>query len=269
MEKNIVDYKQEILTAIDKLKLTDVFVKENIFQQLYRCDLYIYIRISTEKQEFGRQLIELYDWAKKKDLTICVDFIYCDKFTGKSLKRDSYEKLRKAVKENDYIYVSEVSRLGRNWDEVKKEWYKLKSENINLLVGDFGLLSSPLPNEENEDMTVDKKFIQELTFNGVLYAACKKIEEVSNSTKAGLKRVKATGIKLGRPTSEKNNFENFLNTLRVQLEENVGQRKACLITRFPFASYQNYLKEYYNRFNTKDLSKILKNLEQGGKQLWL
>ena len=75
----------ELFSNDEKYKdIKNYITIENDFLNKYNNDLYVYIRESTEKQEFGRQIIELYKWLKNKDIKICIDFIYCDKYTGKS-----------------------------------------------------------------------------------------------------------------------------------------------------------------------------------------
>ena len=255
------EFKQEIVSFIEENKLGDVFTTEDVFYNLFKCHLYVYIRVSTEKQEFGRQILEIYSWAKKKNIKICIDCIFCDKYTGKTLKRKAYEEMRIFTKENDYILVSEVSRLGRNWDDVKKEWYKLRAENVNLLIMDYDLLSATLPNEESVIMNVDRKFMQENIFNGILYASCKKIEEVSKSTKAGLKKAKLKGKKVGRGKGNLNTKENFINTLEIMISKKIGYQKAVFITKFPRGSFTPVMNKCYNKYNTKDLEQIIENLK--------
>ncbi len=255
-------YKQEIIDFINDNKLNDVFTVENKFMNDYKVNLYVYLRVSTEKQEFGRQLLELHEWAKKKNTFICIDYIFCDKYTGKTLKRQAYQELKENIKENDYILVTEVSRLGRNWDDIKKEWYKLKADNINLLVMDYDLLSANLPNEQAMIMNVDKKYMQESIFNGILYASCKKIEEVSISTKNGLKKARLQGKVVGKPKGIYNTKENFIKTLDYMITNQVGQDKATMWTRYPVKSFKNDLKKCYIKYNTKDYKEILNKVRK-------
>lgn len=255
------DYKQEIIDFINENNLNDIFIIEDDFYNGYECHLYVYIRVSTENQDFGRQILELYEWAKKKNIKICIDYIYCDKYTGKTLKRKAYEELRKNAKENDYILVTEVSRLGRNWDDIKKEWYKLKADNINLLIMDYDLLSANLPNEQAVIMNVDKKFMQENIFNGILYAACKKIEETSKSTKNGLKKARLQGKKLGRPIKKQATKENLITTLKLCQNENLSYRKACDKTFYPLGTFTLKLKQYKQKYNINNMEEIIKILE--------
>lgn len=261
--------KKEILDAIELFSknenyedIKEYITTENSFLSLYGCNLYWYVRVSTTKQEFDRQIIELYKYLKEKNLKICIDNIYCDKFTGKRLDRKEYQNLRSVMIKNDYFIIAEVARLGRNWDEIKKEWYKLKAEEINLLVMDFDLLSAPLPHETSEKMTIDKKFMQESVFNGVLYASCKKLEEVSRTTKDGLEKAQLKGVKLGRPKDARTTLENFKKILRFMIDKKMTQNDACSRVRYPVSSFKIQLKQYYQKYNTKDYKEILDHLER-------
>ena len=256
--------KEEIIDFIDKLsknkKYKDIkkyISQENSFYNKYNCQLYVYLRVSTGKQEFGRQIIELYNWLKNKDVTIYIENIYCDKFTGKSMSRKEYKKVRSLLNKNDFLLISEVSRLGRNWDETKEEWYNLRDLNINKLIMDYDLLSDTLPFEKSIDMTLDRKFVQELIFNAILYVACKKIEEVSKSTKDGLETARMKGKILGHPRSEKANKENFIKTLEYMISNNKGQIKATLKTGFPKDTFTRDIKKCYEKYDTKDYKNIM------------
>lgn len=260
MEKKT--FKNEILTFINDNNLSDVFITYNDFREKYDCSLYVYFRVSTEKQDFGRQILQAYKWAKDKNIKIFIDNIYCDKYTGKTLKRKAYEELRTQTQKNDFILVTEVSRLGRNWDDVKKEWYKLKAEEINLLIMDYDLLSDELPNEEKQKMTVDRKFMQESIFNGILYAACKKIEEVSRATKGGLNKAKLNGVKLGKPRGSNSSKENLIKTIEYMINNNVGQKKAAIMCKYPDTTLKKDLKKLYTEYNTKDYNEILQKLKE-------
>lgn len=256
------DYKQEIIEFINENNLNDVFTINNLFYEKYECNLFVYIRVSTEKQEFGRQLLELYEWAKKKNITICIDYVYCDKYTGKKTTRQQYEEMHTLLKENDYLIVSELNRLGRNWDNTKKEWQFLIDKNINIVILDNELLSAKLPNEKQEVVTLEYKFVRDIVFNAINYVASKKIEEVSTSTKAGLQKARMQGKRIGKPRSKWSSKENFIHTLEYMLENSVGQDKATFKTRFPIDTFKRDLKKCYNKYNTKDYQEILNKIKE-------
>lgn len=261
IEEKRKKWAEEIKKFINDNNMKDVFTNENIFYNLYNCNLYVYIRVSTEKQDFGRQLIELYEWAKKHNITIYIENIFFDKFTGKKITRDGYQAFKRALKNGDYIITTNVNRLGRNWDEIKKEWYNMETNNINRIILDNKNLSVELPNEKQQEITLNRKFIQDISFSAVLYAACQKIQEVSETTKDGLKRAAAKGRFPGRPTGKYSTMNNFIDTLKLIVEDGKTTREAFKITKIPNQTYFYWLKKYkkdFNVDNTKDLYNILK-----------
>lgn len=263
-----MEEKKEILEYIKQNNLFDVFSFQNEFYNNYGVNLYLYLRISTKHQDFKRQILTAYEWAKKKNIKIDVNNIYCDQYTGKSLNRKSYRNMRELTKKGDFILYTELSRMGRNWDEIKKEWYTLKIQEINVLIMDNEQLSATLPTEIKETMTIDKKFIQELVFNGVLYVACKKIEEVSTATKNGLKSARLQGKIIGKPRTERTSFDNFKKTIQFIVENNTSQKNACKITNYSIDTFKKDISKIYKRYNTKNYKTILALLEKETQCLW-
>lgn len=258
------EYKQEIIDFINEHNLDDVFVIEDDFYNNFKCHLYVYIRVSTENQDFGRQILELYEWLKKKDIKICIDCIFCDKYTGKKLTRKEYEEMHNLLSENDYLLVSELNRLGRNWDNTKKEWQFLTDKNINTIILDNSMLSAKLPNEKQETITLEYKFVRDIVFNAINYVASKKIEEVSRSTKAGLKKAKMQGKRIGRPSQNTiSTKENLISTIKLCVNEEKSYDKACKITRYPLGTFRLKIKQIRDTYKVKELTEILNILESG------
>lgn len=259
--------KQYILNFISTNGLEDVFTEENIFYSLYNCNLYAYFRVSTSSQEFDREILELYKWSKKKGITIFIDNIYCDVTTAKRLNRENYNQLRAIVKENDYILVSNLNRLGRGdpyegYENVKKEWYYYKSQDVKLLIAEDELseyISAPLPFEDN-DTTINRMYLQDMIFTNILYKDCLKLIEVSNTTKSGLEKARLKGKKLGRP--RKSDLNGFIETLEYMVKNNVGQNKACIAKRYPSMTFKKDLKSYYVKYRTTDYAEILEKLKK-------
>ena len=262
--------QNEILEIMNTLKENEnykdieVYIKsnDNEFYNRYHCNIFAYMRVSTEKQDFTRQVIELYEFLKKKNISILTSNIFCDKFTGKRINREQYQAMKKQLKENDYLITSNLSRLGRNWDDIKKEWYEMECNNINRIIIDNENLSVELPTEEKKVIDLNRKMIQDITFSACLYSACQKIEEVSQSTKDGLKKAVANGKKLGKPCGVYSNRDNFLATIRLQINENMIQKYACEITKLPLPTYQLWLKKERERTGIQDLKELLEHLEK-------
>lgn len=264
------DFIEEVKIFIKNNNMDDIFTEENSFFTLYNCNIYIYMRVSTDSQDFGRELIELYNWLKKKGIKVCINNIFCDKCTGKKLNRKDYQRLKDTIKENDYLLISNLNRLGRGnpnegYENIKKEWYYYKFKDIKILIAEDELneyISAPLPFEPHET-TLNRLFLQDMIFVNTLYKDCLKLLEVSNTTKSGLIKAKMQGKQLGRPNSENSTKENLINTLKLINDENYSIEKALNKTRFPRASFFIKIREYKNILNTNDLNIIIKELEKG------
>ena len=264
-------FKNELLEMLEVLKndkqgtyndVYDYFVNYNWFKETYFVDLYSYMRASTTKQEFGREVIALYNYLKKKNIKLYIDNIYLDKFTGKKLQRNAFNEMKKNVASHDYILVTESSRLGRNYKEMKKEWATFKEQNINILMADTivgELLNSPLPFEPKE-ITLEKEFLQDILIPLVFLEDQNKINIVSKTTKDGIKKAKAKGKTVGKPCGKYTTIENFIKVLELQ-ENGLSSKKACEKRHFPESTYFKYLKEYRQKYNIQDNKTMIKLLK--------
>lgn len=87
-----------------------------------------YIRISDQSQKIDRQIESM------KNLGIKDKFIYIDKQSGKNFNRPSYQKMIKALKSGDSLYIKELDRLGRNKEEIKNELKKFRDKKIHVRI---------------------------------------------------------------------------------------------------------------------------------------
>ena len=89
-------------------------------QQLPKSKIFGYIRVSTSGQSIDRQKEEmLADGIAEKDL-------YIDYASGKDFDRPQYQAMKKALRKGDTVFFDSLDRLGRNYDEMKKEWLSLE-----------------------------------------------------------------------------------------------------------------------------------------------
>lgn len=78
--------------------------------------LYAYIRISHKDQNEARQILTM------EKLGVLKKNMYIDKASGKDIEREQYQTLRSTAKEGDVIYMDDLDRLGRNYDDIIEEW---------------------------------------------------------------------------------------------------------------------------------------------------
>lgn len=96
-----------------------------------------YVRVSSKEQNEDRQLIAMRQYG------IRGQFIYIDKQSGKDFVRPQYRKLLRKLKKEDTLVVKSIDRLGRNYDEILKQWRIItKEKKTNIVVLDMPLLDT-------------------------------------------------------------------------------------------------------------------------------
>ena len=118
----------------------------------------IYARVSStgDRQSTERQVIDLTDYAKKNSLTICKTFEEHISGAKKNHERPVLQEcLTYCVEEKiDVVLLSELSRLGRNVDEVLANIRFAKENHLNIYFQKEGLSIYGADNKENPYLTI-------------------------------------------------------------------------------------------------------------------
>ena len=100
-------------------------------------NVYGYVRVSSIDQNEDRQLIVM------DENNVTKGNIYIDKQSGKDFERPQYKKLVKKLKAGDLLYILSIDRLGRNYEDIQKQWRILtKDIGIDICVIDMPLLDT-------------------------------------------------------------------------------------------------------------------------------
>ncbi|MDR1559738.1 MAG: recombinase family protein [Clostridiales bacterium] len=122
--------------------------------------VYGYARVSTANQNEARQLDAL------ETLKIPRDQIFVDKMSGKDFNRPAYRALVNNLEEGDLLYVGSIDRLGRDYDEIQREWRALtKDKGVDIAVLEMSLLDT---RKQNDFMGT---FIADLTLQILSFVA--------------------------------------------------------------------------------------------------
>lgn len=158
--------------------------------------VWAYYRVSTDKQDFESQKVGVVDYCKRAGITIDKEVID-DGVSGtvKAYKRNLGHILV-AMRKDDILITSELSRLGRSTIDVLDTCKKITDAGVKCYFVKQGL-------------TLDQSPMGKLMIS--IFAAFAELERdlISMRTKEGLKRVKASGVKLGRKFGAKNNTRWF------------------------------------------------------------
>ncbi|MCM1193011.1 MAG: recombinase family protein [Butyrivibrio sp.] len=153
--------------------------------------IYGYARVSSTDQNEERQMVALCDAA------VSEKNIFMDKQSGKDFERPNYKKLVKKLKDGDILYVLSIDRLGRNYEEIQKQWRILTKEiGIDICVLDMPLLDT----RNGKDLM--GTFIADLVLQILSFVAQSERENIKKRQAEGIAAAKARGVKFGRPEKE-------------------------------------------------------------------
>ena len=81
-----------------------------------------YIRVSSMDQNEDRQQIAM------REMGVAPKDIFVDKQSGKNFERPAYQAMLKKIRRGDLLYIVSIDRLGRNYEEVQRQWRILTKE---------------------------------------------------------------------------------------------------------------------------------------------
>ena len=162
--------------------------------------IYGYVRVSSVDQNEDRQLICM------SENKVPEGNVYIDKQSGKDFNRPQYKKLVKKLKEGDLLYILSIDRLGRNYEDIQKQWRILtKDIGIDICVIDMPLLDT----RNGKDLM--GTFIADLVLQILSFVAQNERENIKKRQAQGIAAAKAKGVKFGRPESPlPENFDSII-----------------------------------------------------------
>ena len=149
-----------------------------------------YIRVSSKDQCLERQLAVL------KALGIEEKYIYQDKQSGKDFDRTGYQYMKKCLEPGDTLVIKELDRIGRNQEELKREWQYFRDNEINVRVLDLPALNI---NYDDENIKPLVKMINNIIFEIMCWKAQNEREVIRKRQAEGIAVAKANNVKFGRP----------------------------------------------------------------------
>lgn len=151
-------------------------------------NVYGYVRVSSIDQNEDRQLIIM------DENNVPSKNVYIDKQSGKDFERPQYKKLVKKLKQGDLLYILSIDRLGRNYEDIQKQWRILtKDIGIDICVIDMPLLDT----RNGKDLM--GTFIADLVLQILSFVAQSERENIKKRQAQGIAAAKAKGVKFGRP----------------------------------------------------------------------
>lgn len=156
---------------------------------------YGYARVSSDDQKLDRQVEALMAEG------IPSTYIITDKQSGKDFDRKGYNSLvgtelsAPLLREGDVLVIMSLDRLGRNYEEIRKQWQRITVE----LKADIKVLDMPLlDTAQRDDGNLDRRFIADLVLQILSYVSEKERIKIKERQRQGIELAKSRGVYKGR-----------------------------------------------------------------------
>lgn len=195
--------------------------------------IYGYVRVSTREQNEDRQMRALYK------VQIPKQNIYVDRQSGKDFNRPMYLRLLKKMKPEDILYVKSIDRLGRNYDEILKQWRILtKEKKVDIVVLDMPLLDT----RRGKDLM--GTFLSDIVLQVLSFVAENEHKNIRQRQKEGIEAAMQRGVQFGRPQMPMP--DNFEQVYEKWLNKEISGEEAarqCNLARTTFYRRAKLQKE--------------------------
>ena len=167
----------------------------------------ILARVSTDKQEYERQINELTEFCRKMNWQ--VEKVFANKISGavKNEEREEIVELIEYVKSNDICRVVclEISRVGRNTLEALKIIQTLNENGVSLYVKNYNLETLDSNGKVNPVASLICTILLEVASMERLTIK----ERMASGRKQYIERCRKDGVKMGRPSTYRKSDDEY------------------------------------------------------------
>ena len=193
-----------------------------------------YVRVSTDEQDYRNQKFEILNYCDKSGMKVD-KWLEVEVSSRRSAKDRRIDELVSNLKPNDQLLVSELSRLGRSTGEVIQLIKTLTDQNIEFVAVKQGFR---INSQNSKDMT-SKVMV-------TIFSLLAELERdlISERTKMGLARARASGKKLGRPKGPgKSRLDGKEDEIKGFLKKGVTKANIAKILDVSWGTMDNFIKK--------------------------
>ena len=155
---------------------------------------------SMKAEEFidHNEIMATLEYAAANNIKI--DRTYEDKASGRNFQRPQYQAMKGTLRAGDTVIIKELDRMGRNMEQIKREWQELQQMGVSIIVTD-----TPLLNTANKT-DLEKQLITNIVFELLAYMAEKERQKIHARQAEGIAIAKQQGKYKGRKPIERADF---------------------------------------------------------------
>ncbi|QWI73241.1 recombinase family protein (plasmid) [Bacillus mycoides] len=193
-----------------------------------------YVRVSSKDQNEERQIENM------KYLGIEDRDIFIDKQSGKNMKRENYQMLKRLARTGDTIVFDSLTRLGRSMNDVLEEFRYFEKQCINLQFIKEPFINVNYNGETTND--VIQQAVQKATLTILSAFAEKERQDIKQRQAEGIALAKKKGKHLGRPPVQIT--DQFIEAYREWSDGDITAVGAMRKYHIKRSSFYKLVKEY-------------------------
>lgn len=208
-------------------------------------EVFAYARVSTRQQDLARQLQAF------KEMNIDERNIVIDKQSGKDFNRQGYNSLvgthetSPLLRSGDMLVIYSIDRLGRNYNEIMKEWQHITKE----IGADIKVIDMPLLDTSKGNNDLDSRFVADLVLQILSYVANKERENILMRQAAGNEAMKATCKKVERVSTDEKR-KKAIGDMKC-----ISNKTGRAVGR-PEATFPGEWESVYQQWKAKDITAV-------------
>ncbi|MEK4841470.1 recombinase family protein [Bacillus sp. FSL L8-0152] len=204
-----------------------------------------YVRVSSKDQNEERQIENM------KCFGIEDRDIFIDKQSGKNMKRENYQMLKRLARTGDTIVFDSLTRLGRSMNDVLEEFRYFETQRINLQFIKEPFINVNYNGESTND--VIQQAVQKATLTILSAFAEKERNDIKQRQAEGIALAKKQGKPLGRPPVQIT--EQFIEAYEAWQSGEITAVGAMRKYDIKRSSFYKLVKEYEAHEKTKHMAK--------------
>lgn len=172
-----------------------------------------YARVSSKDQNLARQIEELEKFGCEK--------IFTEKESAKNFDRPVYKELKKKLRFGDLFVVQDLSRFGRNKEDIKSEWEWFVKNEI-----DIAVLNTPILNTRNySQLEGIGRLVSDIVLDLLSWMVEEERLRIKAAQRQGIEIAKTQGKYKGRPIKYSSNSKGkdkiiYEQVIKLLQEEN-------------------------------------------------
>ena len=184
-----------------------LYISIGIYFRYIMEQVVIFARVSTDKQEYYRQINELTDYCRQRNWEVVK--VFANKVSGAATneQRAEIQELVEYVKNHQIsrVVCLEISRVGRNTLEALKVIQLLNENRVSLFVKNYNLETLDADGNVNPIASLICTILLEIASMERLTIK----ERMASGRRQYIEKCRRDGIKMGRPSTYRKSDEEY------------------------------------------------------------